>query len=159
MRNRNTITIVVGLLLLVVFLGVGNVLASPLNKAKQTAVTPGNQDHPLVPELTDIIPLSAALSGTLANLENSLDLVPDFYTVEKTSAAIATELEKYTGKYKQLKERDNYSIAQLYALKQAVADKKYLLGHIDCSKARNLWATKFIKRLHKYCIHCKATTP
>jgi small-conductance mechanosensitive channel len=149
MRNRNTITIVAGVLLLLVFLGAGNVLASPPNKDKQTAVAPSKQGRSAVPEFTDIIPLSAALSGALANLENSLNLIPDFYTVEKTSAAIAADVEKYTQKYNQLKKIDSYNIAELYALRQAVAEKKYIVDDVtkplkDQIKQINGWKTHWL---------------
>ncbi len=149
MRNRNTITIVVGALLLLVFLGGSKVLASPLDQAKQTAAAPTTQDSPAVPELTDIIPLSAALTGSLANLKNKLNQVEDYHAVEKTYAAIAADVEKYANRYNQLKEIDSYNIAQLYALRQAVADKKYLLENVskplkDQIKRIDSWKTHWL---------------
>lgn len=153
---RNTLNIVVWIVLLsIVLLGPGNLFASKQGKASQTAVTTIKHDTPAVPKLTEIIPLSAALTGSLANLRNNLNQVADFAAVEKTYAVIATDVEKYTSKYSKIKEINSLNIGQLYVLRQNIADNKYLLEDVskpltDQISRIDSWKTEWVAEKNRW---------
>ena len=79
---RNTGNIILGIVLIgVVFLVPGYVAADQQQKEAQT---PDAKLKPeiAVPDLTEIIPLSANLSGLFARLKNDLEQGDDFSAVE-----------------------------------------------------------------------------
>lgn len=125
---KNAINLIFLIVLLsVVFLAPGNAPASqPQKKDKQTEST-----HPKpsaeVPTLAEIIPLTADLTGHLANLKNELNQLADHSTIKKEYATIGAELEDFRLKYKQIKEISVDNTANIYAIRHGITNRKSLL--------------------------------
>jgi potassium-dependent mechanosensitive channel len=153
---RNIVNIVVGIvLLLMVSFGPGNILASQQKNASQTAGAIIKQNSPTVPNLTEIIPLSVNLSGSLANLRNNLKQIGDFSDVEKTFDAVSADVDKYIHKYNELKEIDSYNVAKIYELTRSVTNKKYLLEEvskplIDQIRQIDGWKSQWLEEKKKW---------
>ena len=145
----NTINIIIGIVLLsVVLLAPGYVPASQQKQEKQTVSTQLKPDT-AVPDLAEIIPLSARLAGLLANLKNNLNHIDNLASIEKEYAAVATDLKSFAGKYQEIKEIGSYSTAKIYALKRAVANKKIVLEEIGKPLRREIrridsWKTQWV---------------
>ena len=127
--KKPTNIIFCNVLLFVALLISGYALANEPPKGEKIAAATQKQDT-LVPELADIIPLSAKLSGRFAELKNNIKKAPDTSIVDQEYARIATDLKDYTRKLNQLKKTDSYNLAKIYALNQAVANQKNQLEDI-----------------------------
>ena len=114
----------------VVFLVPGYVPASQQQTGTQTAGTKPIPEN-AVPDLTEIIPLSANVSGHFARLKNDLEQGDEFSAIETKYAAIATELKVFSSKLDQLKETGAFNYSTIFALRQAIAAKKTLLENIS----------------------------
>jgi len=127
MKNSTNIIFCNALLFIVLLLS-GYVSASEPQKGEKIAVA--TQKQGAIPELAEVIPLSAKLSGRFAELQNNLKHVPDTSVIEQKYARIATDLKHLTREINQLKKFDRYNLAKIYALNQAVSNKNSLLKNI-----------------------------
>ncbi len=128
---RKTANIILGIVLIgVVFLVPGHVAADQQQKEAQTPDAK-LKTKIAVPDLTEIIPLSATLSGLFTRLKNGLEQGDDFSAVEKEYAAIAADLDAFTRKLEQLKETGTFNYSKIYVLRQAIAVKKTMLENIS----------------------------
>jgi potassium efflux system protein len=117
-------------LLWVVFLVPGNVSAAwPQKKDQPAEAKP--EPEVAVPDLANIIPLSADLSGFFARLQNNINQGDDFSAIEMKYAAIAAELEESTRTSDQLKETVGYKIVQLHKFREDAANQKFLLAFVS----------------------------
>lgn len=127
---RSTINRIIGIVLLsAVLFTPGYVPASEQKQEQKTISTQLNADT-AVPDLAEIIPLSAELSGLLANLKNNLNHIDNLVSIDKEYAAVATDLEKFAAEYNKIKETAGYNTAKIYALRRTVAKKKIALEDI-----------------------------
>jgi small-conductance mechanosensitive channel len=129
MRNRAIIILSI-VLLWAFFLVPGDVLASQQQEENQAADTNQKPDTP-VPDLTEIIPLSANLAGHFSHLKNSLQQGGDFSAIKAEYAAIGADLKTLTDEFDQFKETGDYSYSKIFVLRQAIAAKKSRLESID----------------------------
>ena len=128
---KNAIKLILGIVLLsVVLLAPGNAPGSQQEKKDQKGVTETNPSGE-APDLADIIPLAAALTGNLANLENKLNQLADLTVIEKEYKAIGAELKEYRLKYKQIKDRSIYNTANIYEIRREVENRKSLLEAVS----------------------------
>ena len=147
MKNSTHIIFCNALLFLVIFMS-AHALASEQQKEKTSSTATQKQDVK-VPELAEIIPLSAKLSGRFAELTNNLKQVPDSSVVDQEYVQVATDLKGFTSKLYQLKKSDRYNLAKIYALSQAVANQESLLENVGkplINEIRLLdgWKTKWL---------------
>ncbi|MCP4342787.1 MAG: hypothetical protein GY799_28875 [Desulfobulbaceae bacterium] len=129
---KNAINLIFWIVLLSV------VLLSPVNvpaSQQQTKEKKTESTHPKpsaeVPTLSEIIPLTAELTGHLANIENELNQLADHSTIKKEYATTGAELEEATLKYKQIKDVNVANIAKIYAVRSVVANRKSLLETVS----------------------------
>ena len=73
-----------------------------------------------VPNLSEIIPLSAELSGRLAELEQKVQGRLNVKSIQEKCADIEANLEKHTLRLNQLKEADDYKASKFLILKQHI---------------------------------------
>ncbi len=153
---RNTLKVIVGIVLLfLVFLRPPLLPASQQEKSKKTTDTIIKKATPSIPDLTDIIPLVATLTGSLTNLKNDLNQVGDFSDIEKTYGKIETDVEKYIQTYKQINDKDSNNIAEFYALRREVADKRFHLEEvskplIDQISQINSWKEDWLEKKNRW---------
>ena len=141
---RNTANTILGIVLLwAVFFVPDYVSASQQLKETQNAEAIPKPEM-AVPELSEIIPLSANLSGHFARLENDLEQSEDFSAIETEYAAIAADLQTLTSEFDQLKETDAYNYTKVFVLRQTIATKKSRLENI------NEPLTNEIRRVNKW---------
>jgi len=80
-----------------------------------------------IPDLADLIPLAAKLSGRLAVLKEEIGVGPDLSGVEKDLSAIVTNLEKHSGELRGLEASGDYRYGQLVILGVALERESSLL--------------------------------
>lgn len=73
-----------------------------------------------IPDLVDVIPLAAELSGRLAVLEKQIRNWPDLSEVEKDLSGIVANLEDYSAQLQRLKASGAYRYGQLVLLSEAL---------------------------------------
>ena len=152
---RNTTNIILRIVLLwAFFLVPGYVLANQQQEENQAADTNQKPDTP-VPDLTEIIPLSANLSGYFSHLKNSLQQVDDFSAVEAEYAAIGDELLTFTGEFDQFKEAGAYNYSKIFVLRQAIAAKKGRLESISKPLTNEIrrvyaWKTEWLSKKERW---------
>ena len=128
---KNAIKLILGIVLLsVVLLAPGNAPGSQQEKKDQKGVTETNPSGE-APDLAEIIPLAAALTGDLAKLKNKLNQLADLSVIEKEYTAIGAELKESKLKYKQIKDRSIYNTANIYEIRREVENRKSLLEAVS----------------------------
>lgn len=73
-----------------------------------------------IPDLGELIPLAAELSGRLAVLEEKIRNWPDLSAVEEDFSGIAANLEDYSAQLQRLKASGDYRYGQLVLLTEAL---------------------------------------
>ncbi|MHC4741491.1 MAG: mechanosensitive ion channel domain-containing protein [Planctomycetota bacterium] len=73
-----------------------------------------------VPDIADIIPLSARLPGRLADLENRVSGLVDVSAIEEKYSAIEVNLEDLAGRLEKLKDLKDYKHSRLVQLREVV---------------------------------------
>ncbi len=73
-----------------------------------------------VPDLADIVPLAAELTGRLATLENRIKDGPDISKIEKKYDGIEANLKDPAGQLQRLKDSKGYKYSKLVALREAI---------------------------------------
>ena len=152
---KYTTNIILGIMLTgILFLVPGYVSADQQAKGDQTADAKLKLDI-AVPDLTEIIPLSANLSGLFAGLENNLQQGDDFSDIETAHAAIAADLETLTSEFDQLKEASSYNYSKIFVLRQAIAAKKIQLENINKPLTNEItrvdsWKTEWLSEKERW---------
>ena len=141
-------------LLWMVFPMPGDVSAG-LQQTEAQAAETKQKPEIVVPDLTEIIPLSANLSGLFKRLKNDLEQGDNFSAVEKEYAAIAADLDAFTGNLEQLKETGGNTFTKIYVLSQAIAAKKGLLENIGKPLKNEIrrvdrWKTKWLSEKERW---------
>ncbi len=108
-----------------------------------------------VPDLTEIIPLSANLSGLFTRLKNDLEQGNNFSAVEKEYAAIAADLDALIRKLEQLKETGGNNFTKIYVLWQTIESKKSRLEDIGKPLKNEIrridkWKTKWLSEKERW---------
>ena len=99
------------------------------NEQSQGDQTSGTKEesHAVAPDLADIIPLAAQLSGRLAGLENEITSGLDVSEVERKYFEIGENLNGPVVKLQQLKDSKDYRLRKIVDLKQAIEYENKLL--------------------------------
>ena len=152
---RNMINIILGIVLTgIIFLVPGYVSADQQQKGAQAADT-NLKPEVAVPDLTEIIPLSANLSGHFARLKNNLQQVDDFSAIETAYATIEADLETLTSEFDQFKEAGAYNYSKIFVLRQAIAAKKIQLENINKPLTNEIgqvdsWKTEWLSEKERW---------
>ncbi len=117
-------------LLMAVCLVSSHALANEQPQGDQTA---GTKQEPAaaVPDLVDIIPLAAKLSGRLADLENKVTGVLEVSELDKKYTAIEADLKGPAVQLQRLKDSKDYSYRNLLELRKAIGQENDLLKEIN----------------------------
>jgi small-conductance mechanosensitive channel len=83
------------------------------------------------PDLADIVPLAAKLSGRLVDLENKVESGLDVSAVEKEYAGIEAKLKGLAGQLQQLKDSKDYQYTELVELRGAIEKENELFEKIS----------------------------
>jgi small-conductance mechanosensitive channel len=83
------------------------------------------------PDLSEIVPLAAQLSGRLADLENRMKRLQEIFTVEKKLDVVNTNLKDTAGQLQRLKDAKDYRYFRLVELAEAVKQENKLLEEIS----------------------------
>jgi potassium efflux system protein len=94
-----------------------------------------------LPDIDEVIPLSAELSSRLAVLEDRIASMPDFSGVQRAYADIETRLEVLAGRLGRLKEVKDYRYVKLIDIKQELEKEQ------DLSEKISLPLSKSIRQL------------
>jgi len=112
------------ILALAVILTIGTSSSEGQNQSQGSENTDSKKESPPEgPDLADIIPLSAQLSGRLATLENTVRGKLDISSLKKKYAEIEANLELHAGGLKQIKESDVYRATKLLTLRQKIGQE------------------------------------
>jgi potassium efflux system protein len=115
---------------IVVLLISSHVFAQEQSKGDQT--TGAKQDVAVsAPDIADIIPRAAKLSGQLAVLENKVRNVLDISEFEKKYARIEENLQGPAGQLQRLKDSKDYKSKKLVALREAIEQKNESFEEIN----------------------------
>lgn len=106
-------------LLLIMLLATSHIVAEePPSTSGNPAAQTGSSSP--VPELPEVIPLAAELSGRLAELEQKVPVRLDIPSLQKKYADIEKNLQDYSLQLQQLKGSDDYKSSKLLVLKQQI---------------------------------------
>ncbi len=119
---------ILGIVLSMAVLFVSNQgLAQEKTQTDQTAAPKGEQSTP-VPDLADIVPLAAELTGRLASLEKKVKDLPDVPEIEKAYTGIEANLKRPADQLQRVKESKEYRYHRLVELKQKIETENNLFA-------------------------------
>ena len=124
LKTHTKITLYI--LLPAVFLISGHVLAHEPSQDDQPA-SPERKLSAPTPDLTDILPLVAKLTGRLAALEKRIRSGLDLSAIEKKFHEIEANLQNPAGQLQRLKDLKDYKSGKLVALREAIKRENELL--------------------------------
>ena len=106
--------------LLVILLVSVHVLADESSQEKQTAAVKEEITAPVAPDLSEVIPMAAELSGRLAALENNVRSKLDLALFEKKHAEIITNINTHARELQMLRDSGDYRATKLIVLRQKI---------------------------------------
>ena len=117
--------------LLVILLVSVHVLADESSQEKQTAAVKEEITAPVAPDLSEVIPMAAELSGRLAALENNVRSKLDLALFEKKHAEIITNINTHARELQMLRDSGDYRATKLIVLRQKIEKEKERLNVIS----------------------------
>jgi small-conductance mechanosensitive channel len=108
-------------LALAAFLVIGTVTTKIHSQTQENQAIGSKEDSPVVvPELGEIIPLAAELSGRLSTLENKVTAVPDFSALEGKYTEIESDLKDFAALLQRLKDSNNYRFYRFAMVRDSI---------------------------------------
>ena len=103
----------------------------------QTSSTKSTLSAP-APDLSEVIPLAAELSGRLSILENKVSGLLDVHAFEKKYAGIEVNLKNPAGQLQRMKDSKNYRLNKLLDLRESIEQYNELLEKISKPLSREI---------------------
>ena len=111
------------------------ILLSSVAMAEETSAETRNGDEKAtsvqVPDISEVIPMAAELSGRLAVLENKVQGDLDLILMEKKSAQIKTNVNTYALELQALRDSGDYRTTRLIVLRQVIEGENERLSVIS----------------------------
>ena len=114
--------------MLLLLLSSNTTAAQEASQAEPTASV--QADVVTVPDISEVIPMAAELSGKLAALENKVQNSMDLSLFEKKYIQIQTDINIHVREFQGLKNSGDYRTTKLIALRQEIEKEGH--GRINC---------------------------